>query len=236
MRNLFYLCVLFLVSSCGNSFESFTVTATIDGEKWTSNSLSHKLNEFDEVVEIKATGENGTRLIFTMFDSFINADSGELPVDSSGVPLATTVSFSAKPSFHNINYQLDVFTPSPTITEVRVVLAEIDQPFTVLEGSQVTGTSFNKVWDLPNERTSDNDYIFYQVEIVHENGQIWKSDITSGLTSFRAKYDASATQQETDGEFLLSRLDRGSKIISGDFYFNTQDHVISSGRIDSYQY
>lgn len=212
------------------------MTATIDGEKWTSNNVSHKLNDFDEVVEIKAIGEDGTRLIFTMFDSFINEDAGEMPIDSAGEPLASTVSFSAKPSFHEINYQLDVFTPSPTISEVRVVFAEIDEPFTVLEGSQLTGSSFNKVWSAANQRTSDNDYIFYQIEIVHENGQIWKSDIASGVTSFRAKYDASATQQETDGEFLLSRLDRGSKIISGDFYFSTQDHVISSGRIDAYQY
>jgi len=235
MRNLFYLLLISLTISCGGPSESFVITATINGAKWTSNSVTSKENDYGEIVEIKATGEDRTRLVFTMFDSYITEDASDLPLDSLGEPIASTVSFSAIPSLHDINYQLDVFSPSTTISEVRVIWGEVDEPFTVLDESVLNGT-YNKVWSAPNTRASDNDYIFYQIEIVHENGQIWKSDITSGGTSFRAKYDAGATQQETDGEFILTRLDRGQKIIAGDFYFETQDHTISSGRIFDYNY
>lgn len=212
------------------------MTATINGSNWTSNSLTHKTNDSGDLIEINATGDDRTRLVFTMIESYITEDASDLPLDSLGVPLASSMQFSASPCLHDISYKLDVFSPSSTISEVRVIFAEIDEPFTVLEGSQLTNGSLNKIWTIENSRPSDNDYIFYQVEIVHENGQVWKSDIASGVTSFRAKYDAGATQQETDGEFILTRLDRGKKIVSGDFYFNTLDHSISSGRIFDYQY
>jgi|GEM_PF-5476340 len=236
MRSFFYLLLISLTLSCGGSSESFLITATINGDNWTSNSLTNKLNDFGDIVEIKATGEDRTRLVFTMIESFISEDGSKMPLDSLGEPISSTVSFSAKPSLHDLNFQLDVFSPSITISEVRVIYAEIDEPFTVLEGSQLTGGAFNKVWSIANSRPSDNDYLFYQIEIVYENGQVWKSDLASGVTSFRAKYDKGATQQEIDGEFYLTRLDRGQKIISGDFFFNTQDHNISSGRIYDYNY
>ncbi len=236
MRYLLYLLLISTILSCKGPSESFLMTATINGNNWTSNSLTAKTNDSGDVTEIKATGEDRTRLIFTMIESYISEDASELPLDSLGNPIASMVSFSAKPCLHNITYQLDVFSPSATISEVKVVYAEVDEPFTTLEGSQLTNGAFNKVWTSENSRPSDNDYIFYQIEIVHENGQVWLSDIASGVTSFRAKYDAGATQQETEGEFFLTRLDRGKKIISGDFYFDTQDHTISSGRIFDYQY
>lgn len=236
MRNLLFLIIVTIVASCGGPSVSFVMTATINGENWSSNSVTSKLNDFNEVVEIKATGEDRSRLIFTMVESYIAADADDMPMDTLGVPLASSVSFSAKPSMHDINLQLDVFSPSASISEVKVIYSEIDEPVSILEGSELTGGAFNKVWAIENSRPSDNDFIFYQIEIVYENGQIWKSDLAAGVTSFRAKYDAGATQQETEGEFILTRLDRGKKIISGDFYFNTQDHLISSGRIFDYEY
>ncbi len=234
MRFFFFFVLLLATafSSCKKEDPGSEISATIDGNSWTSERIVTGVNTAGDLTKIEAFAADNTRIIFKMTDTGLSVSGADFPEDIFGVALANSLEFSATPSLHEIAYSLQLSGPSTQLTNVQVLVSEDQLTFSPLAGSLLESAPFTKSWVASNNRPSNNEYQLLKVRIEYGLGLTWESDVVLGVTSFRAQYDGGGlTTNEMTGDFTLQSLDRGSKKMNADFNFSTSEVSVSGGKI-----